>query len=329
MNKLELLKKDKIPLYYLIIVSLWWSFYYQSNSILNDFGKANFEYLYLLDGLIVLPALCLWLVKDKKEAIFKAIAYGCLVIFLARFIVPAEEQFLIKTLEPLKYIFYFLIFFIEVGALAIIFLAVKSAITAGKDPDESIERPIKKLFGDKLMGDVFSIEARVWAFILFPKYIKKANYSGQHHFDYHKKDDAKVDSLGFVFLILFEIPIVHLVLHFIWSPLMALIVSGITIFGLLFLIAEYRSFGVRPVSISDKTLTIRYGVWNVLKIPTHKIVSIQESEQDVRRSKSVKIYNYAGKPNIVINLKDSKYQKVYLGLDSPSDFIRKIMLVKA
>lgn len=328
MNNKEFFKRERIPLYYLIIVSLWWSFYYQSNSYINDFGKANFEYLYLIDGLLVLPILCLWLIKDKKEAIFKTLAYGGLVIFIAGFIIPDEEKFLIKSLEPLKYIASFLILFLEVGAFVIIIFALRSAISVGKDPDESIERPIKSLFGNSFIGEIFSIEARVWSFILFPKHIKKTNYSGQHHFDYHKKDDAKIDSLGFIFLILFEIPIIHLLLHFIWSPLGALVVSGLTSLGLFFLIAEYRSFGVRPVSILDKTLIIRYGVWNVFKIPVDKIVSIQFNNKDVRRSKSVKIYNYSGVPNIVINLKDNKYKKVYLGLDSPGDFIKKTMIAK-
>ena len=51
--------KSKIPFVFLISISLFWGIYYQGKHPLNDFGNANFEWLYLLDALIVLPVLCL------------------------------------------------------------------------------------------------------------------------------------------------------------------------------------------------------------------------------------------------------------------------------
>lgn len=328
MTKQGFLDKEKVPLYYLIIVSLWWFFYYKSNSQLNDFGEANFEFLYLIDGLLVLPVLCLWLIEDKKEAIFKALAFASLVILIAKFIVPEKNQVIIKELSLLKYAAGAILFFFEVSATLILFFAIKAAISKGDDPDVAIERPIKRLFGDNLIVRALSLEARVWTFVFFPRRIQTANYLGQYHFSYHKQGDAQTNSLGFIFLVLFELPIVHLLLHFLWSPTAAMIVSGLTLFGLFFLLAEYRAIGIRPVSIYNDKLLIRYGVWNTLELPLKDILSIQLNPEPAEKSKSVKIYGFSmsKRTNVLINLSTDDLDAVYLDLDQPSEFRRKLML---
>jgi len=324
MMKPSFLNRENIPFLYLVMISLWWSFYYQTNSSLNDFGNANFEYLYLIDGLLVLPILCLWLIKDKKSAILKAIVYSCSVIFIAGLIVPVNEQVFIQHFELIRYVALLALVILEIIAVATVVLAVKSSLSNNSDPDESITQPIKNIFGEGLLANVISFETRIWTYVLFSRFVKKTNFLGQYHFDYHEKDGAKVNSLGFVFLILFELPLVHLLLHFIWSPIAASIISLLTAFGLMFLLAEYRALGLRPVSIFEEKLVIRYGVWNAYEIDLNDIEFIGLNEKEIRRSKTIKKYNYFGVPNVIIKLRNCSYEEVYLGLDSPHEFIEKV-----
>ena len=49
--------KEKLPLLFLLAISLSWGFYYQGEHWFNNYGAANFEWLFLLDALLVLPLL--------------------------------------------------------------------------------------------------------------------------------------------------------------------------------------------------------------------------------------------------------------------------------
>ncbi|WP_462173000.1 hypothetical protein [Pseudoalteromonas xiamenensis] len=102
--------------------------------------------------------------------------------------------------------------------------------------------------------------------------IKPEYYNGEQHFTYHQKGGAKSNLLGFILLIAFEMPIMHLVLHFIWSPLAANIVTLLTIFSLVFFITEYRAFSKRPISLFCNKLFIRYGLYQPLVIPLDNVV---------------------------------------------------------
>ena len=95
--------------------------YYQGSHPLNDFGKANFEWLYLLDALIVLPVLCLILIKNKKEAAFKALMLCSLAILVGSYIIPEQNKFLMNYLEQGRYGLLALIVILELSALITVY----------------------------------------------------------------------------------------------------------------------------------------------------------------------------------------------------------------
>ncbi|WP_100642771.1 PH domain-containing protein [Alteromonas facilis] len=315
--------KSKIPLLFLVCISLWWGFYYQSNSKLNDFGSANFEWLFLLDALVALPIVCFLCVKDKKEALVKSIVFVCLAVLIGSYVIPEQSKLVWHYLEDGRYVVLAAILSFELVAILTVYIAIKSAIGKCEDPDVSIERPIKKHLGESLVATLLSFETRMWTFAFFATRIKAENFSGEQHFTYHHKDGAKSNLLGFILLIVFELPIMHLVLHFIWSPLGANVVTVLTVFSLVFFIAEYRAVSIRPISIVGNTLVIRYGLFQPLVIPIEKIASIQKSNEFIARSKSVKRYNYAGYPNVNIALTEpmGSVTHIFIGVDNAEHFI--------
>ncbi|PAJ75061.1 hypothetical protein CJF42_07070, partial [Pseudoalteromonas sp. NBT06-2] len=153
----------------------------------------------------------------------------------------------------------------------------------------------------------------------FSKKIRQQYFTGDSHFTCHKKDGTQSNQLGFILIILFELPIMHLLFHFILSPFAANLTTGLTLLGLAFFLAEYKAISIRPVSITPNSLIIRYGVLNPLEISLANIESIQLSSGFIRRSSNVKRFNLAGNPNVEIQLNSGKF--IYLGVDSPSDFI--------
>lgn len=318
--------RKKIPLLFLIVISLSWGIYYQSNSFLNDFGRANFEWLFLIDGLLVLPLLCMLCIKDKKQAAIKAVLYCCAIVFVGSIIIPETSKHFWPYLESGRYLILSAFILAEIVTVSIVVISIRSAFKQDIDPDIAVSSPIKRFIGEGVYSDIVCFEARVWSYALFSKAIVYERFRGEQHFSYHQKDGAQSNSTGFIFLILFEAPLMHLVLHFLWSPVGASVITALTLLSLVFFFAENRAMSRRPISISGENLIIRYGVYNSKVIRLTNIKSVNENYELIPRSKSVKRFNFAGRPNIVIHLiePDGDIEKVYLGVDFPQRFINVI-----
>ena len=315
--------KQKLPLLFLLLISVSWGFYYQGEHWLNDYGVANVEWLYLIDALLVLPLLCFICIKDKKQAAIKAAVLCSLAVLVGSYIIPAQSKLVWHYLESGRYLLVALFLLFELAAMLTVYLAIRSALKQQAEPDLAISQPIERLLGKGITADILAFETRLWTYLLFASKIKPAQFQGDKHFSYHVKDGAQTNAQGFILLIALELPLVHLFLHFAWSPLAANIVSGLTLFSLMFFIAEYRAMAIRPVSIDAEHIYIRYGIFNRRIIPLANIFVIRRHKGYVTRSSDSKRYNFAGEPNIAIELRqaDDKITYLYLGLDQPQAFI--------
>lgn len=319
---MQTLTKKNIPFIFLAVISVFWAFYYQSSNALNGYGVEKPEWLLLIDGLVILPILCFWFVKDKKEAAIKAVAYSCLIILLGSFVIPESSKVVWPYLESLRYLAIGAFIFLEISTILTVFFAIKASLTKEQDPDLAISKPIEKFLGKGAISSLLSFEARVWTYALFSKKIRQQIFTGERHFSCHKKDGAQSNQLGFILIILFELPIMHLLLHFLWSPFAANLTTGLTLLGLVFFIAEYKAIAIRPISIISDSIIIRYGVWNPLRIALSEIAHVQPNSIFIRRSSNVNRFNLAGNPNIEIKLISGKF--IYLGVDSPNEFISTV-----
>ena len=319
---MPILAKKNIPLIFLLIISVFWTFFYQSSNIMNGFGVHKPEWLLFIDGLIVLPILCFLCVKGKKKATIKAAAYSCIIILLGSLIIPESSKVAWSYLELLRYLAITAFIVLEVTTIFTVFFAIKASLTNEDDPDIAISKPVENIVGKGAISALLSFEARVWTYALFSKKIRQQSFTGDSHFSCHKKDGAQSNQLGFILIILFELPVVHLLLHFLWSPFAANLITGLTTLGLVFFIAEYKAIGIRPISIVSDSIIVRYGIWNPLIITLNEINHIKPNSNFIRRSGNVNRFNMAGNPNIEIKLNSGKL--IYLGVDSPIEFISTI-----
>jgi len=322
--------KSKIPLVFLTVVSIWWWWYYSSSNALNDFGNARHEWLFMLDALLVLPILCFICESDRQKAFLKAVILFCTAVFIGSFIIPEQNKVIFHFLESGRYFVLAIILAVELSALVTVCLAARALLAKNEDPDLAVANPINKVFGTSLFSSVLAFEGRVWSFALFSSKIKSSAYKGDQYFYYHKKDGAKSNLLGFILLIILEIPLVHLLLHFLWSSTAANITTGLTVFGLIFFFAEYKAVAKRPISIHRDILVIRYGLYSPFTIALSNIAEIGTNDVFVKRVSGVKRFNYSGVPNVAIKLYSPVNGKteIYLGVDSPDDFITAVKNAK-
>ena len=318
--------KSKLPLLFLLMISVAWGTYYSSKTVLNDFGQANFEWLFLVDGLIVLPLLCWFSESDKKKATSKALILMLIAVVVGSYIIPEPNKNVWHVLEFGRYVVLGIVLLIEVFTIATVYMAVRHALVNGQDPDEAIAQPVQRKFGTTLFSSLLCFETRMWTFALFSSRIRKRDYRGQQHFSYHQKDGANTHLLGFMLIMLLELPIMHMLLHFLWSPSAANIVTLLTAFGLVFFYAELKAVALRPISIDHRELIIRVGIYQPLYVPLSMIKRIEENHKFISRDKGIKRCNYAGVPNVRIELTEpvKGIHTLYLGLDTPNSFIAAV-----
>jgi len=318
--------KRFIPLGFLLFVSLFWAWFYQTDSWWNDYGQAKSEMLFFIEVFCTLPILCFFLVKDKKEALLKSLLLVSLGVFIGSFIIPESNKYLWSYLENGRYLVLAVFFLLEVVAVATVVLAIRVALKGAVDPDVAITQSVEKYAGNGLLASVVCFEVRMWSWLFFANKMSQNTFRGYQHFTYSNKDGAKSNAFGFIFMVAFGEPLNHFLLHFIWSPMAANVITILTLFTLAFFIAEYRAMDKRPVSLSGDRLFIRMGIYQPYEVELSNIQSICSHSEVVRRQKNIKRYNYAGNPNVCIRLKQpvDGIDTVYLGVDLPHQLIDSV-----
>jgi hypothetical protein len=316
----------RLPFLLLLLTFACYIWFYTSPTLLNEYGTYQPEWPLLVDALITIPLVCYLCIKDKKQASIKAIVYYALLILFGAYFIPAHQKFIWHYLEQARYLVLALVLFIELVVVASVIAAIKADLNNCTDPDESLIAPLKRWLKSGPVFNLMQFDMRMWVFCLFANKIKSENYIGEQHFWYANKDDAKGNALGFIFLMAFEIPIAHLVLHFAWSPLAANVISLLSVFGLVLFIGEYRAMSRRPISLTQTHLIVRYGIYNPLYISLDNIETVSPHNEFVPRSNEVNRYNFSGVPNIKIKLRSpiSGKSKIYLGIENPSMLLNSL-----
>ncbi|WP_299574815.1 hypothetical protein [uncultured Shewanella sp.] len=319
---------SKIPLMCLILFSIVWWYFFNHDLWLNDYGAAKSDWLLLIDIAITLPIICFLCIKPRKLALLKSLSYFALFVFIGSLIIPKQYQVLWPYLTELRFILLVGFVFIELSVIGCVIFAIKQAIIEKDDPDMAIEKPIKKIVGDGVLASLLKFETRVWSFVFCSRFIKPSAYRGEQHFSYHLKDANQSNALGFILMICFEIPLMHLVIHFVCSAFAANVITVVTCLSLVFFVAEYLAMSRRPMSIDSKFLYIRYGVFNCLSIPISDITMVKLSSGYIRRGQNIKRYNFSGNPNICISyqLSNCDIKTVYLGIDNPNSLVNALAI---
>jgi hypothetical protein len=109
---------------------------------------------------------------------------------------------------------------------------------------------------------------------------------------------------------------VHLHLHH-WSRVLAWIISGLTVYGAIWLAGVARSLELRPVLVGDDYLLVRYGLLFRLKIPRCAIREIRKGTDQ----KADEVVPRRSKPDLCIRLTVPLIAELALGLRKRIEFL--------
>ena len=287
-----------------------------------------------VDLLLVLPIA--WLLLEPRRWRRRwpmALAIAGAGFLVGRWLAPAGDA-LWSTLGDLRWLVLGLVVAAELWLLSGIVRHVWRT-PGGINAEAAAGQAVRRVFGDTAVGRLMQIEARLWIYALMRR-PAAAPFAGTQHFSVHRQHGNASHQQGFVILMAAEIPIVHLLLHLGFGATVAWVVTAISVYGWLFLWAEYRATFWRPVSIAPDALHLRYGLLFDVALPREAVLGAEiiDRKTPLPRAPTRLRMQGMGRANLRLRLRpgtrlqlpwgEREVDEVALGIDEPQRFIQAL-----
>ncbi|HEX7984074.1 MAG TPA: hypothetical protein VF616_11185 [Duganella sp.] len=301
----------------------------------NDFGRDIAEWPLLTDLLVTFPLLYYFMFRPSLKAfLLKWLGFAALGFWFGSLVIPGEGKVIWRGVENLWPLYLVLQAALEVYLLVFLVRKMRAMTRLSGNVDEAMEQTIHGRLGRGGFAPFALFEARIWYYGLFMRKGERLRFRGEQHFSYDKNEGNASNQVAVIMLLLFEMPLSHLLLHLVAvNPVLAWIVDGLTLWSLLYLVAEYRATHWRPVSLDTDAVLIRYGVFAADRVlPYGMVESISRRSGHVRRERGVLRLCQFGSANVEIRLRpgsrlagfggrEQVVTRICIGVDKPDAFI--------
>lgn len=287
-----------------------------------------------LDLAFTVPLVYFLLIRKRRIPKTTVVPFFVAGLVVASLVLPASEQGLLEGLKA------WVVPVVEVGVLAYVGFKVRKAIRLyrrAKADSPDFFTVVKQVTADlmpKRLSLAFATEVGVF-YYGFLSWRRRTLQT--HEFSYHRKSGTLSVLGAFIFLILVETFVVHLLLDR-WNPIAAWILSGLSMYTLIQLFGMARSLGKRPFSVERDRLVLRYGLLGETEIPLAELESVEKSsrnmkfEGEVQKLSPLKDFE---RHNVVLELRSEqtltglygmkkKYRTLALHVDEPKDFVAAV-----
>lgn len=160
------------------------------------------------------------------------------------------------------------------------------------------------------------------AMLYYAFFIWKKRPYGKNEFSYHRDNGTIALLSAFAFLILIETAAVHLIIAQ-WSELTAWILTAMSFYSFLFLVAHIKAIIHRPHLIGTTEIQLRNGLFGTASIPYSRIAAIEiTSNEPVTERKCIKrFFPFANKEshNVILHLHQSLEIESIYGITQSCD----------
>ena len=168
----------------------------------------------------------------------------------------------------------------EAGLIAFVMVHVRSRARRHanrlSDPADALRASLESLLAPHVARFV-AAELSIFYYALFSWRSKPHVPEDARAFTLHEKTGHADLFYAVAALSVFEIFPVHLLLHH-WRPALAWIATGLSLYGMIWLIGLARSFRLRPGLIGPDYLDVRYGLLFRLRIPRENLAAVRRAE---------------------------------------------------
>lgn len=198
-------------------------------------------------------------------------------LLAAWFLIPSDYRF---HLNLLRYaVLPFAELFIIFCVFRLIFRMLRSAKEVGKATGTDLLQVMiaaaQKVTGSPLVGRIIGSEMAMIGYA----FGRRQRETIENSFSYHEKSGTLALLLAFSFLILIEAAAIHLLVAR-SSVLWAWILTGLSLYSFVFLIAHIRAIVQRPHILKEEGVLLRNGMMGTLFVSYGNIASVSELGKD-------------------------------------------------
>jgi hypothetical protein len=179
-----------------------------------------------------------------------------------------------------------------------------------------------------LLRSLVMVEVRVWLYGL--KRSSLSQWEGANFSYAAQGDNAKMQKM-FLWMMLAELVIAHFFLSFILSDFWRWTTFFLTLYAMFWMFAEWRATTMRPISIRDDALHVRYGVLHSFVIPLDDIKSVSSTSIHDAHRYPVKMAGF-GSPNVALVLNapvrttfGKQSSTLAIAVDQPKEFMEALL----
>ena len=285
-----------------------------------------------IDLVVVIPLIYFLMIRTTKISNKTTLPIMIVGLIIGYTFLPLDQQW------ALSYFREYVLPIIEIAVLIYVIIEARRTrnefrrIRQDLDFFDSLVLVTSKLLPQRLVRP-FAMEIGMIYYGIFNW--RKRDLSDQE-FSYHKETGTQALFAAIIFVIAIETVVIHILLN-LWNPLVAWIVTGISIYTAFQFFGIARSISKRPITIRNGRLVLRFGIMNDVNL---SLASIQEIEKITKpvEDKSVRYlspFDEMEGHNILITLKSEatlnglygikkKFNRIALHVDRPEDLIAKI-----
>lgn len=166
---------------------------------------------------------------------------------------------------------------------------------------ECMEAVLSPVLKSRAAVQVFTTEASTLYYGLFAWGKRPGVEGGGRAFSYHTRNSHAALIGVFGFLIVIETGGIHLLLS-LWNPKVAWVFSALSLYALIFLLADFNASRRRPVLVTGSTLELRAGLRWRASIPLDAVSSANAVSEKPEGGKKFLKANLFGSPNVLVTL---------------------------
>lgn len=245
----------------------------------------SFTLAITIDLLLTVPLVYLFLIHQTEIPKTTAVPVMIIGLLIGSYFLPKESQTYLALFKTWG------LPIIELSVLSFVVLKVRSAIgkykhLKGVKPDffSALKSTCREILPKAaVMPVVTEVSVIYYGFLNW-----RTRTLEKNEFTYHKESGTPALLGAFIFIIVIETFVLHLLLAK-WSVIAAWILSGLSIYTALQVLGFARSLTKRPISIDVDSLSLRYGILNEVEIPFSAIESVELISTPIENPSFIKL----------------------------------------
>jgi len=171
-------------------------------------------------------------------------------------------------------------------------------------PSDKLENIVTQVYGKHKIVSLMVSEIMVFYFALFGWFIKKRSFEDVAEYTYSKETMYGVLFWVIMGVSLIEVPVAHYFLS-LWNVTIAWVITGVTLYGMIWLLGDYKAIVHYPIRLSANRLYLRIGLRAKVDVDVSNIETLTSSVDDeIKEEYEHLLLMTTVEPNVYISLKE-------------------------